>query len=72
MFISGSMPGKGNKNMPVRDDKSGVKHPSGQSRDPCQSGDGLGENRAVGVAGCEGVSVSWAISQACPASQVVC
>ena len=50
VFASGSILGKGNKK-PVRDGESGVKHPSGQSRDPCQSGEGLGEDGAVGAAG---------------------
>lgn len=35
----------------MRDGESGVKHPSGQSRDPHQSDEGLGEDSAVGAAG---------------------
>lgn len=50
VFASGSIPGKGSKK-PVRDGQSGVKHRSGQSRDPRQSGEGLGGDDAVAAAG---------------------
>lgn len=48
----------------------GVKHPPGQSRDPRQGGEGLGEEGAVGAAGLACQSCSAGNGSVCPGPSV--